>query len=555
LEELNVFSMTISQNPIRVFLSYAREDEQHLQKLKTHLSMLKQQGLISTWDARQIVPGTNWAMVTDKQFELASIILLLVSADFLASDDCYQVEMKRAMERQETSQTRVIPIIVGPCDWSCAPFVMLQCLPYNRKPITTWNNRDEAWTNVAEGIRKTIEDLHQETEFGSKLVPSVDRSYVTYERQPQLNGSSPTSDAQNLGTLLHTLNCHTSEVYSIVWSPDGRYLASTGADKTIFITEYATQHIFQLPGEHTKTIFTLSWSPDGTRLCSGGQDGFIHVWDVAARKKLLTYDRHRISNPFSVVLGQSEIYSIAWSPDGRLIASGGGEGDCTAHIWDALSGERYYQYRGHGLGQDEVGFHATTAISSVAWSPDGNRLATASCKESDAMEKDFGTKVLKVIPGFSHFMAWNQYAKIHIWDALTGDKVRIYPGHKIGVTALAWSPDGKAIASASKDKTVHVWNPATLRSSSTSFQHTVLGDHTAQVKAVAWSPDSIYLASAGNDATVQVRNISTGERIYTYRGHVKCVRALAWSPIGDIIASAGDDRTIHLWKASQKPDL
>lgn len=558
--------MMISQNSIRVFLSYAKEDEQHLRKLEKHLSMLKRQGLVSTWNAQQIAPGVNHAMVTNEQFELASIILLLVSDDFLASDYCYQVEMKYALERQEINQARVIPIIVSPCDWPHAPFAKLQCLPRDGKgdikAITLWSSRDEAWTNVIEGIRKTIEDLHQgnvsaqtyqEVGAESRSAPSVNRSSVNYEQLPSSGGFLPIGDTQNIGTLLYTLDCHTGEVYSLAWSPDGRYLASAGVDKTIFVTERATRQTFQLPCEHTKTIFALSWSPDGKFLCSGGQDGFIHIWDMAARKKLLTYDRHRTSNRLlTTVLGQHEVYSVAWSPDGHLIASGGGNGDSTAHVWDALSGERYYQYRGHAVGQDDTGFHGAASISSIAWSPDGSRLATASCLFNDLLEEDISFKIMTAIPGFSHYITWTQYAKIHVWDALTGDKVRIYPGHRIGVTALAWSPDGNAIASASDDKTVHIWNPATLRSPTHAFQSTVLGNHTDRVKAVVWSPDSAYLASAGNDATVQLWNMSTRERLYTYRGHAKRVRTLAWSPNGNVIASAGDDRTIHLWKAPQK---
>src|SRR5713226_5126476 len=98
--------MITPQNSIKVFLSYAHEDEPLLRKLETHLSLLKRQGLISTWYDRQIVPGTNWAATIDEQLEQASIILLLVSADFLASDYCYGVEMQRALQRHQAKQAR-----------------------------------------------------------------------------------------------------------------------------------------------------------------------------------------------------------------------------------------------------------------------------------------------------------------------------------------------------------------------------------------------------------------------------------------------------------------
>jgi eukaryotic-like serine/threonine-protein kinase len=353
-------------------------------------------------------------------------------------------------------------------------------------------------------------------------------------------------DAQQVGTLLHTLGSHTGEVYSLAWSPDGCYLASAGADKTIFITERATQRVFQLPGEHTKTISSLVWSPDGTLLGSGGHDGFIHIWDVVARRKLWTYHGHRDPTRWrATLIGQTKIFSLAWSPDGRWIASGGD--DAIAQVWEVLSGKTYYQYRGHAAGQDEDGFHAAVAISSVAWSPDGSRLATAGCKISDKLEQDLFFNTLRSIPGISNFVAWNEYAKVHVWDALTGDHVLIYPHHKIGVTALAWSPNGTYIASAGKDKTVHVWKPDAL-CSPTRFTQNAFSGHTDQVKAVVWSPDGTYIASAGKDSTVQVWKVSTGERIYTYRGHTKCVRALAWSPDGNSLASAGDEKTIHIWR-------
>src|SRR5450755_1249077 len=145
--------------PVSMFLSYAHEDESLRSELEKHLSLLQRQGLVSTWQDRQITAGTDWAQEIDEHLNRASIILLLVSSDFLASDYCYGVEMQCALDRDKADQARVIPIMVRPCDKTGAPFAHLQALPKDAKAITTWNNRDEAWTNVAAGIRRVIEEL------------------------------------------------------------------------------------------------------------------------------------------------------------------------------------------------------------------------------------------------------------------------------------------------------------------------------------------------------------------------------------------------------------
>src|SRR5690348_10118946 len=121
--------MTTYREPVHLFISYAHEDEPLLRELETHLSLLKRQEVISTWHAQKIVPGTNRAKEIDKRLKLASIILLLVSADFLASDYCFNVEMKHALERHEKGLARVIPIIARPLDWKDAPFSHLEALP------------------------------------------------------------------------------------------------------------------------------------------------------------------------------------------------------------------------------------------------------------------------------------------------------------------------------------------------------------------------------------------------------------------------------------------
>jgi len=145
--------------PVPLFLSYAHEDKLLLRKLEVHLSLLKRQGYISTWYDRQIDAGVDWAEAVNKYLAQSAIILLLVSPDFLASDYCYQVEMRHALERHEAGQAQVIPIILRPSDWNGAPFASLQVLPTNGKPVTTWRNVDNAFIDITNGIRRVVEAL------------------------------------------------------------------------------------------------------------------------------------------------------------------------------------------------------------------------------------------------------------------------------------------------------------------------------------------------------------------------------------------------------------
>ncbi|WP_228035482.1 toll/interleukin-1 receptor domain-containing protein [Oculatella sp. LEGE 06141] len=144
---------------IEVFFSYSHKDEELRDELATHLSMLKRQGIISAWHDREISAGQEWAAEIFANLNSAHIILLLVSANFLASDYCYDKEMLRAMERHEARDARVIPIILKPCDWADAPFGKLQALPKNALPITKWGDRDDAFLNVAQGIRTAIQQM------------------------------------------------------------------------------------------------------------------------------------------------------------------------------------------------------------------------------------------------------------------------------------------------------------------------------------------------------------------------------------------------------------
>lgn len=153
--------MPASTEAIEVFYSYSHRDERLREKLETHLSLLKRQGIIAGWHDRRIAAGTEWAGAIDEHLNTAQIVLLLISPDFLASDYCYDLEMTRAMERHDAGEARVIPIILRSVDWRGAPFARLQALPKDGKPVTEWPNRDAAFTDVAKGIRAVVETLRK----------------------------------------------------------------------------------------------------------------------------------------------------------------------------------------------------------------------------------------------------------------------------------------------------------------------------------------------------------------------------------------------------------
>jgi len=143
---------------LTVFISYSHRDEVWRRRLDQHLSTLKHMGIIHSWHDREIVAGDDFGAV-DRYLNLADLILLLISPDFLGSDYCYHKEMTRALERHQRQEAHVIPVIVRPCDWEKAPFSHLQAVPKDGKAITLWANKDQALMDAAKSIRRAAEEL------------------------------------------------------------------------------------------------------------------------------------------------------------------------------------------------------------------------------------------------------------------------------------------------------------------------------------------------------------------------------------------------------------
>jgi TIR domain len=222
---------------LELFISYSHRDEQFRAELVKHLKPIEYLGIITTWHDRRIGAGDDWRSRIDQHLESAHIILLLISSDFLASEYCYSNEMRRALERHGTAQARVIPVIIRSVNWHDSPFATLQALPTDAKPVTHWADRDEAFQNIAQGIKEAALQLLQHNE----PVPAI--RLIDCEVPTPIG---PPGDELQIDYILH----NSSTVPITVWLgasliKDGKEFYNKEQDKLIRIE----------PGRHTATRF------------------------------------------------------------------------------------------------------------------------------------------------------------------------------------------------------------------------------------------------------------------------------------------------------------
>ena len=147
----------------RIFLSYAHADEDLKNELDKHLMPLKRSGKIETWNDRQLIPGQEWSGEILSELNKADIILLLISSDFIASQYIWEKELVIAMNRHNEGTAKVVPVIMKNCLWQEMPFARLQALPRNAKPVATYENRDDAFTEIASAVNKLVEYMNSKS--------------------------------------------------------------------------------------------------------------------------------------------------------------------------------------------------------------------------------------------------------------------------------------------------------------------------------------------------------------------------------------------------------
>jgi WD40 repeat protein len=358
------------------------------------------------------------------------------------------------------------------------------------------------------------------------------------------------------GNPYRVLAGHPAPVQGVAYTPDGARLATAGADGTARLWDARTGNPYRVLAGHADCVLSVAFSPDGTRLAAASNDErarvwgdrllVLHAWGAPAEGgggTVQVWDS-RTGKPLLTLTGhRGAVTGVAYSPDGTRLATA--SLDRTARLWDARTGQPLLVLEGH-----------TGRVWGVAFSPDGTRLATAGSDGAARLWDARTGQPLLALPGLraavmgvafspdgTHLATACGDKTARVWDARTGEQVRELKGHVNAVLSVAFSPDGTRLATAGMAGSVRVWDARTGE-----LLHKLAG-HGLPVTRVAFSPDGTRLAAAGWDKKARVWDVRTGNQLLVLEGHTNEVTGVAFSPDGTRLATAGNDGTARVWDA------
>jgi WD40 repeat protein len=309
-------------------------------------------------------------------------------------------------------------------------------------------------------------------------------------------------------------------------------LASGGRDNKVRLWEVESGREIKSLASHTNWVYSVAFSPDGKLLASASRDNTIKLWDVHSRQEIKSLARHTNS-----------VLSVAFSRDGKTLVSG--SSDQTIKLWDVESRQEINSFKAHD-----------GPVFSVEFSPDGQTLASGGGDNKIKLwnvESGRQITTLGEHKQLVHSVKFSLDGKIlasgsfdsavKLWSVETGQQLRSLDERAVVVNSVVFSPDGRTLASAADDNTIRLW------SLNSGQQTRSLEGHTGWVYAVAFSPDGKTLASGSLDTTVRLWNLETREQPKFLEGHNTSVRSVAFSPDGKMLASGGDSNAIKLWNA------
>lgn len=254
--------------PFHVFYSYSHADRRLLDRLRKHLAMLRRHGLITEWYDHDIEAGNEWRGEIERELDAADVILLLVSADFLASDFAYEEEMLRAVARADRGEATVVAVMLRPvADWQRTPFSKFQVVPRNARPITRWSNADEAYADVAASIRSALEARIRSSS------PEMMGHEVAAPTADDISANTPAAArAAEIRAALTKLveQSAVEESVIVLGDPEANYYTQCFAEEGAFWCEAVSNEWLDsahaLTSEQTSRLASLGWNPPGSDL-------------------------------------------------------------------------------------------------------------------------------------------------------------------------------------------------------------------------------------------------------------------------------------------------